>query len=98
MTKSSLEAAAIVEARIAPAATSLFTPPWLRLYTVRLFPACNKFWAIGNPIRPSAMKPTFIIKTLSVTGHSYRCVARIETDFDRNNLSLIASWFARATN
>src|ERR1700757_2287466 len=75
-TSTSLHASASEFARLPPLATSFSVACALRSKPVTATSALSRFWAIGSPILPSPMKPTFAMASSTPVVVSARLLAR----------------------
>src|SRR6201982_2009653 len=75
-TSASLHASASEFARLPPLATSFSVACALRSKPVTATSALSRFWAIGSPILPSPMKPTFAMASSTPVVVSSRLLAR----------------------
>src|SRR5262245_1838081 len=76
-TSTSLHASAIEFAPLPPLAASLSVACALRSNPVTAYSALSRFWAIGSPILPSPMNPTFAMASSTpVVVNSSRLLAR----------------------
>src|SRR5205823_8404435 len=96
-TSASLHASGTDLARVPPPTASRSAAYSLRSRPITACPALTRFWAIGNPILPSPMKPIVAIASLTFhfLGNSLRLFARCpqckqeihaqQRQFDHNN-------------